>query len=563
MKRIILIVDDLQLNRQILNNILCSEYEILDADNGKEALHILHQSYKDIAAVLLDIIMPVMDGFQLLERMQQNPALSQIPVIVTTGSTDDETELKALELGAYDFMQKPYNSAIIKQRIKNTIYIRETAAIMNAMRKDDLTGLYNRRTFFDVAGKMIAEHEPGYYVLSCFDIDKFKVINDLYGNETGDKILKLVASLLNERFLPIGGICARITADDFVMLYPKSFMDSEEMSSLHHSISLLDGSIQPIAFSVGRYIIEDLSVPVSGMYDRALLAQEAAKGRFDRNISAYDESMRAHLLREQKITSEMKSALIEGQFEVWFQPQYNHATGALVGAEALARWRHPMEGLLVPPGEFVPVFERNGFIYELDKYIWKESCITLKRWLDEGQAPLPVSVNISRYDILREDFIKTLMDLVKQYQVPVDLLQLEITESAFSESTDRIITVVKKLIDYGFTVEIDDFGSGYSSLNTLKDVPAQILKLDMKFLGSSEDADRSGNILESIVRMTDQLGMTVIAEGVETLEQADYLKSIGCVYVQGYLYAKPMPTDEYERLAKTMDKEHRETTKKM
>ena len=284
------------------------------------------------------------------------------------------------------------------------------------------------------------------------------------------------------------------------------------------------------------------------------MAENSIKGRYDAYIAQYDESMRDQLLQEQKIVDEMRDALANGEFEVWFQPQINHASGALVGAEALVRWRHPQRGL-ISPGVFIPVFERNGFIYEMDKFVWERTCVCLRKWLDEGRKPLPVSANISRYDLFRTDIIEVIGALTEQYQIPTQLLRFEVTESAFAESTDRVIDVVERLRAGGFMVEIDDFGSGYSSLNTLKDVPADILKLDMRFLENGRNSARGGNILESIVRMAKWLGMPVIAEGVETREQADYLKSIGCYYIQGYLYARPMTAGEYEAFTKGFSKE--------
>jgi EAL domain-containing protein (putative c-di-GMP-specific phosphodiesterase class I) len=258
--------------------------------------------------------------------------------------------------------------------------------------------------------------------------------------------------------------------------------------------------------------------------------------------------MRDTLLSEQKIVTEMSSALKSGQFEVWFQPQYNHLTEELIGAEALVRWRHPEQGL-IPPDRFIPIFEKNGFVYEMDKYVWEHTCMFLHTWIKEKRNPLPISVNISRYDIFQDDMVQILLDLLEKYEIPVALLRLEITESAFAQSSRRVVAVAKELVKHGFTVEIDDFGSGYSSLNTLKDVPAQIIKLDMKFFSASDDYQRGGSIVESMVRMAKWLNMAVIAEGVETVKQADFLKTIGCYYIQGYLYAKPMPVEDYVKLA--------------
>lgn len=545
----ILVVDDNEINRKILHNILRKDYQIAEACNGEDALKILWKSHETISAVLLDIAMPVMDGYEVLEQMRKSETLSHIPVIVATGNTEKDAEVKALALGANDFVVKPYNPAILKHRLRNTIKLRETAAAANAVKWDKLTGLYSREAFFDQVAEMVSAQEPGFYVLACFDINGFKVINDQYGTQKGDDILRHIANIFRSGFEPAGGICCRVAADDFAVLYPRSFMESDELEQIRKQAALLGGSIRPVTFSIGRYVIDDLSLSVSAMYDRAVLAETSVKGRYDTHIAQFDKSMRDRLLREQQIVTEMNKALEEGQFEAWLQPQYNHVSGALIGAEALVRWRHPENGLLIPPGEFIPVFERNGFIYEMDKYVWREVCRLLRKWLDGGRSPLPISVNISRYDVFREDFFETVTGYVEEYHIPIDLLRLEITETAFAQSTEQIVAVIKRMIDYGFTVEIDDFGSGYSSLNTLKDVPASILKLDMHFLEDTAVSQRGGNILESIVRMAKWLGMSVIAEGVETQAQADYLKSIGCYLVQGYLYAKPMPVKEYETLA--------------
>ncbi|MFA6948605.1 MAG: EAL domain-containing protein, partial [Eubacteriales bacterium] len=420
---------------------------------------------------------------------------------------------------------------------------------------DPLTGLYNREAFFEKAEKMISSQPPAYYVMAYFDIDNFKVINDQYGNKTGDMVLQHISQVFRQTIYAAGGICCRVSGDIFAALYLHSFIDSETIDSIHRSACRTSCLDKPLSFSVGRYIVDDITLPVSAMYDRAALAAETVKGRYDVHIAVYNEAMREKVLQEQELTSEMNGALTSGQFETWLQPQFNHSSGALVGAEALVRWRHPQKGL-IPPGVFIPVFERNGFVYEVDKYVWEQSCALLRKWLDENRSPLPISVNVSRYDIFREDFFDTLTGFIKKYALSVDLLRLEITESAFAQASEQIIDMVERLKAFGFTIEIDDFGSGYSSLNTLKDVPANIIKLDMKFLEAGRNSSRGGNIIESVVRMAKWLGMPIIAEGVEDKQQADYLKSIGCKYVQGYLYAKPMPVTEYEIFTENSSKEH-------
>lgn len=547
MLRQVLVVEDNDMNRKLLNRMLQNEYRVLQACDGLEAIEILEKEYSNISAIILDIVMPKMNGFEVLEKIKANSNMRQIPVIVATGSDDQEAEEKALASGAIDFVMKPYRPSILKNRLWNTINLREQAAIVNATRTDALTGLYSRSAFFEKTEEMVAEHEAGYYVMACFDIERFKVINDQYGNQKGDTVLKSIAKIFEEGFTKAGGICCRIMADNFAVLYPKNFMNSEEIASIRVKSRQLDGSILPITFSIGRYIVDDLSLTPSAMYDRAAMAKEVIKGRYDEHIALYDESMRNKIISEQEVISQMKQALEGEQFEVWYQPQFNHVTGALVGSEALVRWRHPEKGL-ISPGLFIPIFEKNGFVYEVDKYVWEQSCKFIKEMQDTKGQIVPISVNISRYDIYRDDLVEFVFGLIKKYKIPVDSLRLEITESAFSKSSAQIIKVVKEFKKLGFIMEIDDFGSGYSSLNTLKDVPADVLKLDMRFLEGTENSDKGGNILESIVRMANWIGMSIIAEGVEEKEQADFLKSIGCYYIQGYFYSKPLPKSDYTKV---------------
>ncbi len=553
-RRKLLIVDDNAANRMILRGMFKDEYDIAEAENGKIALDILYAAPDDISVVLLDIIMPVMDGYEMLKAMREDANLSAIPVIITTGSTDERTEIKALTLGANDFVGKPYNFAIARHRIRNVIHFRETAATLNATRRDELTGLPSRKAFFEKAEDMIRSREAGCYVLSAMDIDNFKVVNDQFGNAHGDELLRHIARTLSEGFDAIGGVCCRMTADRFAALYPRDAISDEEIARILARAATFDADMPAVTISTGKYIVTETDLGVSAMYDRTVIAQSLVKGRFDAHTAVYDEKMRENILREQEIVNEMTDALRSGQFEPWYQPQFNHETGALIGAEALVRWRHPVKGL-ISPDRFIPVFERNGFIYAMDRFIWDNVCARMRRWMDEGRAPLPVSVNISRFDLFRDDFFDTVVSIIHKHGVPVHMLHLEITESAFVSSGEHMIAIVKKLTDYGFIVEIDDFGSGYSSLNTLKDVPANMLKLDLRFLESDGTSQRGGSILESVVRMARWLGMPVIAEGVETIEQAEYLKSIGCLYVQGYLYSRPLPADEYERMLSVADGE--------
>lgn len=297
--------------------------------------------------------------------------------------------------------------------------------------------------------------------------------------------------------------------------------------------------------SFGLYRIDDKSLPVSVMCDRANMALWKAKGNFKTPYCEYDEDMRQQVLKEQKIINAMERAIENKEFAIYLQPKYRLEDETIVGAEALVRWNSRDNGF-ISPGDFIPVFENNGFVYEVDKFIWEETCRYLRKWLDEGRAVKPVSVNVSRIDLYDPKLVDYLVALRGRYGIPARYLELEITESAYTEDPEQIISMTKHLRDAGFVILMDDFGSGYSSLNMLKDIQIDILKLDMGFLKSSDHSAKGGNILAAIMQMAHSLKMQTIAEGVETKEQVEFLKKIGCQCVQGFYFAKPMKASEFE-----------------
>ena len=413
---------------------------------------------------------------------------------------------------------------------------------------DTHSGLLSR-SGFDKRVRMIIDGHPNEsYLLVYGDIDRFKVYNDLFGAPAGDRLLADIGAMIRD-LMPAGAAAARLRADHFVCCCSRSSFDPDRM------LAALDAWFasyrEDFTFFVrlGIFPIDDPSLDVNLMCDRALLALRSAKsGYVGSKYVFYDEKLRSSVLKEQELAGEMIAALEGGQFVPYFQPQYRYATGRMIGAEVLARWNHPAKGLLGPT-EFIPVFERNGLVATFDYYMWEQACRCLRMWIDgrgiEGAPRL--SVNLSRADIYRSDLCTYLEGLIERYDVPAELLHLEITESAYMEAPEQLIGAVTKLRAAGFVVEMDDFGSGYSSLNTLKDVPVDVLKLDMGFLGASASS-RGGLILASVVRMARWLDLPLIAEGVETKQQAAYLASVGCDYMQGYLFSKPVDRETFEKL---------------
>lgn len=415
---------------------------------------------------------------------------------------------------------------------------------------DELTGLLTKNAFIKKVEETILHNgravDAGEYALIYCDIIRFKAINDMFGMAQGDHLLRYIADTLRntgEKDTLIG----RLEADRF-LIFTHHVGDQLE-KGVETVLEALSNYRLPfkITCNIGIYVTNEELLSVEGMIDRAVLAQSSIKGSYTSTYKYYTESMRKDMLGEQEIAGIMGNALEEKQFVLYYQPQYNHANGRLIGAEALVRWMHPEKGM-ISPGIFIPIFEKNGFITQLDLYVFEQVCVFIRKCMDGGLPIVPVSSNFSRYDIFLPDFVAKLEEIRKKYDVPTEYLRIEITESVVVGGSQHANEIIRSLHECGYIVEMDDFGSGYSSLNVLKDIELDIIKLDMMFLSEDSDSKKGGTILSSMVRMAKWLGMPVIAEGVEHLEQADFLKSIGCEYIQGYLYSRPLPEEQYVEL---------------
>ena len=542
----ILIVEDNELNRMMLCEILSNEYSVLEAGNGQEALDILKQHNDSISLILLDVIMPVMDGYTFLDKIKNDAELALIPVIVMTQGDSEEDEIAALAHGATDFVPKPYRPRVIMHRVASIIKLRETAALVNQFQYDRLTGLYSKEFFYQQVHERIIENPDRNYCIACSNIENFKLYNDNFGRKAGDRLLQNVADSVGN-ILGEMGISGRYGADRFMFLLESSH-DSDEIEEFISKTQFnRSNDIKKVSITWGIYEISDRSVPVEQMCDRALLAADSIKGQYNQHYAVYDDALRSKLLQEKAITDAMETALSEGQFTVYLQPKYCLNDNCMSGAEALVRWIHPVHGFM-SPGEFIPLFEKNGFIPQLDQYVWEQVCMILHEWRQKGYPPVAVSVNVSRSDVYQSHLVDTLLGLVRKYDIEPAYLHLEITESAYTDNPDQIISTVKELRRLGFIIEMDDFGSGYSSLNMLSQMDLDILKLDMKFIRNEMNKPAEQSILNDIISMAHRMHLSVVAEGVETRDQMKRLQAVGCDYVQGYFFAKPMPVTEFEEL---------------
>ena len=543
-RKCVLVVEDNELTRDILREILSGDYHVLEAENGQVALEVLEEHRSSVSLIFLDVVMPVMDGYTFLDRMLTDRELALIPVIVTTQSSSEEDEVIALSRGATDFVRKPYRPEVILHRAASLIKLRESAAMVNQFKLDRLTGLYGKEYFYQKVRECLLENPNTEYNIVCSNIENFKVYNDTFGMKGGDKLLKTIADQIREQ-VGESSLYARFGADRFLFLKERAQeeQDRAKMEAFSHGPV---GS-KNLVVKWGVYEINDPTVPVEQMVDRAFLAADSIKGKYNKSIAVYDSVLRDKLLREQAITESMEEALHQGQFTVYLQPKYCLHNDQLSGAEALVRWIHPEWGFM-SPGEFIPLFEKNGFITQLDRYVWEQVCILLKSWREKGYPDIAVSVNVSRADVYQDDLLETLSSLVKKYGIEPRQLHLELTESAYTENPNQIIATVDRLRAIGFIVEMDDFGSGYSSLNMLNQMKLDILKLDMKFIQTETAKPAEQGIMRFVISLARWLNLSVVAEGVETRAQLDRLREVGCDYVQGYFFSKPLPIPEFEAL---------------
>lgn len=427
-----------------------------------------------------------------------------------------------------------------------TLVVKATAKkTSELMELDYLTKIYNRTFYYKKCKEFLATTNS-MYAMIAFDINKFKLVNEYYGTEEADRVLISIANKLisfnKENRIRVYG---RIESDKFSWIMPA---DKEKIEKLFSDLDRIRQNAKyQIAFSIGVYFIEYNKMDVEQAYSRANIAVKTIKNNFDSSIAYFDKQMIAKLEKEQFYVNCADKAIEDEEIMVYFQPKYDVQQDVVGGAEALVRWKHPKLGM-IPPGDFVPAFENNGLITKIDKFIWERTCRYLSEWLKRGLTPPPVSVNISKMDLMEKNLPDYIEGLVRKYSIPHNLLELEITESAYVDSTVDVASILKDFKNKGFTILMDDFGSGYSSLNTLRQFPVDVLKIDLKFLsdfGSSNEAIKGKTIIESIVNMAKQLGLKLVVEGTETIEQVEYIKSIGCEMAQGYYFSKPVEADIY------------------
>ncbi len=426
--------------------------------------------------------------------------------------------------------------------------IRAEKKIMNTVYYDTLTGLPNLAKLKVEVTEILSQNKNKKYTIMLFDIDNFKAINEMFGRDMGDKVLKTVRTFF-ESFNEPSLLTARINADKFAMFAGNGFLDDIRLLESFVDDYVADHLPEMVGygaiFKIGRYHIEQGETDFEDVMAKAGLAHARAKITKGELFCDYDEKFKQNLLIEAEITNKMKSALDNNEFKVYLQPKFNTNDNILVGAEALVRWIEA-DGKMIFPNDFIPLFERNGFIVELDKYMLENVCMTIRKWIDSGLENITVSVNCSRLNLDNPFFVEGVVSIADKYNVPHECIEIELTESTTISKANSIERIFADLRKNGFKISIDDFGAGYSSLGMLKNLYVDTLKMDRSFFIGGKNPRRDDMLIDSIVKMSHNLGMYVVAEGIETQEQVDLLRSMNCDAIQGYFYAKPMSINEFE-----------------
>ena len=547
-RRLVLVVDDQEINRELLEMFLSDDYDLLFAENGQQAMELIRAHQDMLSIVLLDLMMPVMDGFQVLAAVHADEALRRIPIIVLTA--ERAAELRALQLGAADFITKPFDMhEIILARVARIIELSEGRTIIQAAERDELTGLYTGNFFFQYAERINRYHPDWDMDAVVLNIERFHLVNDLYGRDFGDRVLGLIGEAILDQTNGVGAIGGRMEADQFCVYIRHAESYQELLEALQSRLASISGNSR-IRLRTGVCPRLEGIGDLQSQFDKAKIACNMLRGNFSRDVMYYDMEMHRKEVFSEGLVNDIHRAVEERQFQVYFQPKYGiqGPRPALRSAEALIRWKHPDHGM-ISPGAFIPLFEQNGLIQMVDEYVWAETARQIAAWKAEYGFTLPVSVNLSRVDVYDPALEEKLLGLVENNGLTTHELKLEVTESAYTDDPEQLVARVQHLRDLGFQIEMDDFGSGYSSLNMISTLPIDVLKMDMKFIQNVKKGnEKDFKLIELVLDIAEFLHVPVVAEGVETAEQCEMLRQAGCSLVQGYYFSRPIPPAEFARL---------------
>ncbi len=538
-KPMILAVDNDATNRELLRWMLREDYELLEAENIRQASAILEQGrdQEAISLIVFGLAVSKNDMLSLLEECSADKLLSLIPAIATLSESESSVLSELFSCGLSDYCSFPYDPVIFRRKVFNLVGLRTADKLVGQMAYDPLTGLYAEPIFYREAQRRISEDLENDYILICSDFENFKLVNKLYGDKSCNELLCAYARLL-EGFGGENAICGRLAMDDFAILMPNPdelCLPSFDNHPLAPCVSL----------RFGIYPVEQRDMPVSEMCACALSAARSFSGGTGTHCVRFDRVFHQKYLQEQAIASELENALKSGQFKVYYQPKVNLHNEKISGAEAFVRWEHPVRGLL-SAAEFLPLFKRSGLICKLDQFVWSETCAHLQSWICKGICTVPVSINVSRATLYDPSTPQKLKSCVRSHGLSPDSIFVAVNEASYADDPKQLFDLVSSLKSDGFRIEMDGFGSGYSSLFMLSRFPIDVLNVSLDFI--RQDFRReSKNVFSFIISLAKWMDLRITVECVEDGSWIESLRSIDCNYAQGYYYAKPMPADEYER----------------
>jgi diguanylate cyclase (GGDEF)-like protein len=549
---IILITDDEPSSRLSLYGILERDnYNIIEAESGLEALEFCQRQLPDL--ILLDAMMPVMDGFTACRRIRELADQQRLPILMVTALQDEESVEEAFNVGANDYITKPVNLTVLRQRVASLVNTRKAEHnVFQLANFDSLTNLPNRNQFMTRAQEMInkASKDDEKLAVMFLDLDRFKLINDTQGHDAGDLLLKTVAQRLKNCIRSVDMV-ARLSGDEFAVI----LNDIETADVATKVVEKISDSLQRpfafmqqqvfISFSVGIAIYPHNGQTVATLMKHADTAMFKAKAKGGGSFQFYEYGMETEISRMLELESELRHGLDNDELVLYYQPQLDLKVDSVIGLEALVRWQHPERGLL-PPGEFIPLAEQSGLINALGDWVMKHACLQIKYWIDNNMSPAPVAVNVSGKQLADNVLFDKVTQVLEEVQIPPHLLKLEITEDTLAGCDSMVVPQLQQLKELGVTIAIDDFGTGYSSLSYLKRFPVDTLKIDRSFISDLPEDKDSALITSGIIALGHSLNLKIIAEGVETEEQENFLRQENCDIYQGYLFSRPLPADELE-----------------
>ncbi len=539
----IMVIEDDPNCQEILQNVLEESYNITVVGNTQEALLLLMDAPTTYSLILLELELPDDACIEFLKQRSAQSFLQNIPVIVITGEGDDNGCYK---LGADEFIRKPLNSPdVILARCEHTMALYESKNLVQQTEKDKLTGLYTIDYFFEYLKQIMPLDMGSDRDAIVIDIEHFRLINEIYGRGVGDQILSQIGNYLQQTLATLNAIACRAGADVFYVycIHQEDYGDLQEaLQSMLAKVA----KVNNIRIRIGVWQYVERNLDPESWFDRAKNACDRIGGNFTNSIAFYNSGLHSKHLREERLIRDIYDAIEHKDLKVYYQPKYaiQGDKPHLRSAEALIRWIHPSLGF-INPGDFIPLFESNGLIQMVDNYVWNEAAAQIRRWKDEFDFTVPVSVNVSRIDIYDPELENKFCNILEQNKLTPNEYMIEITESAYSDNAQGLIDVLNSMRSKGFHIEMDDFGTGYSSLGMLTELPIDILKIDMSFVRNMEKHEKNKRMVELIIDIAKFLKVPCVAEGVETESQLQTLKRMGCDVIQGYYFSKPVPPEEF------------------